>query len=123
MNPVNDNVKVLLETDAYGFGGTTDDKSSSGIVVEVPEVIHYFGMHSMAFEESFMSGELGDLLDFYRSFVGQRVFWSSGKQLGSVIQEDDKVYAFLKFTDIICVGDKEINAKSLTNTSTGAISI
>lgn len=125
MSPTADNCKVLLsKKDDYNFGSQDKDKTSSGILSEIPKELKYIGFHSFAFEASLGNKEaLRDVLYFYSDLIGKRVFWSSGKQLGSVFEDDDNTYAFIKLTDILAFAEPDTKAINITDRSSGAVSI
>lgn len=104
---VGDNIKVEIETDSYGFkGGSTKAGAETGIVVEVPEVLHYFGKHNFSFDASFMDTDSLNLIrDYFQRFVGKRVWWEAFQDKGRHMQEGDKEFVILKMTDIIAYSD------------------
>lgn len=124
MEPVGDNLKIEVSTDEYGLG-TGNSGTETGIVVGVPKVIHYFGKHNMAFENSFMWDEgLKQLLDYFRSFIGKRVFWESFQDKGRRFKEGNKEYVFLKMSDIIAYSDNpDFVAENVEDVRTGGFKI
>lgn len=130
LKPYNDNIKVEVESDEYGFAGKNQQQGvETGIVVEVPEFLPYLGFHSFAFENSLQNLELKDLktnlsglLALYKKLVGKRVYWTQYQERGSILKQGNKTYAFLKLTDIIAfdTDSKARPAKSIaTKESTG----
>lgn len=110
MHPLNDLAKIEVEVDEYGYGNTDNDGLASGILVEVPSKLNYFGFRSFAFEDSFMSEEkLEKLLEHYKQFVGKRVYWTALSERGSVLKDEKKTFAFVKFTDLISYSDDKDN--------------
>lgn len=125
LKPLNDNIKVQLDSDKHNFRGQGNANTSSGVVVAVPEVMNYFGMHSFVFENSLLAEDkMLKLLEYYKTLIGKRVFWSSGKQLGSVLDEgNDGVFAYLKMTDLISVGNEDDSVTNINDTSDGSLKI
>lgn len=124
MSPLNDNLKIEVSVDEYGFGGADEKEGvESGIVVELPDQLNYLGFHSFAFEDSLMNKDLDKLLGSYKKLIGKRVYWSAFQERGSVIKEGKRSYAFLKLTDLIAVGDSDSTAHSVSIKNGGAFSV
>lgn len=110
---INDYIKVFLPPiDEYGFGGNDGEEkgAESGIVVDMPDKLYFFGMHSFAYEASFMATEkLAELLAYYRKkLLGKKIWWSSMKERGQIIVEaDGKRYAYLHFTDVMAASEAD----------------
>lgn len=123
MHPVEDNVKVRIDdTDQFGFGSKTEGVET-GIVVEVPDVMHYYGSHSFFFEDSFMQEEkLKRLLKYFKGFIGKRIWWQEYQDRGRRVSEPDgKQYVYLKMSDILIYSDDTDTQASLdTHDFTGS---
>jgi hypothetical protein len=107
LHPVEDVIKVRLEkTDEYGLG-VKKEGVETGIVTEVPDALHYFGLHSFMFENSFMAEEkLSKLLAYFQGFIGKRVWWQEYQDRGRRTTEaDGESYVYLKMSDIMIVAD------------------
>ncbi len=117
LKPVNDKLKIEIATDEYGFG---DGKMGveKGLVVEIPEIILYFGFHSFAFDASLADKDrLKVVVDFYKTFIGKIVYWESLQDRGRRFKENDKEYVFLNMTDIIAyTDDPDINVEVVDQT-------
>lgn len=104
-HPVNDQVKVLVDSDKFGFGGAKKGVES-GVIVEIPEKIMYFGFHSFAFEDSFDNTDALDaVLEFFKQFLNKRIFWESFQDRGRRFIEDEKEFVYIKMTDILFYAD------------------
>lgn len=125
IHPVGDNLKIEVgNPDKFGMG-TQDISTETGLVIEVPDAIHYFGKHNFSFEQSFMSKEqLKELLNYFKSFIGKRVWWEAFQDKGRRFIENDKEYVYLKMSDILMVSDN-INdtAKPVEDTRSGGFKI
>lgn len=109
MHPVNDSIKVRIDDkDEYGFGGESTGVADSGVVVEVPDVMFYLGLHSSIAERSFLNDNLQTILDYFESLVGKRVYWTSLQERGNIIKEGDETFAIMKCSDIIAYSDPDI---------------
>lgn len=108
LHPVEDVIKVRLDkSDEFGFGAKSEGVET-GIVAEVPDEMHYFGLHSFMFEESFMAEEkLKKLLKYFKSFKGRRVWWQEYQDRGRRTTEaDGSEYVYLKMSDIMIYSDE-----------------
>lgn len=125
MKPINDLIKVKVsEDDGFGFGGDESEGVQSGILVEIPEVLPYFGFRSFAFDGSLADPELTEeLLAYYRPLVGKRVYWTAYSERGSVIKEGDETFAYVKFTDLIAVGEPDGEGESVDIKDGGAFKL
>ncbi len=104
IKPLNDFCKVELETDEFGFGGGTKDKAESGILVELPDKFNYFGFFSFSFENSLVDHKkLQELYDYYNKLIGQRIYWLALSEKGSILKQDNKIFALIKLTSIIAI--------------------
>jgi hypothetical protein len=125
MHPVGDNLKVKIDaSDEYGFGASAAGVET-GVVVEVPKEIHFFGFHSFAFERSFMAKEqLEELRKFYDSLVGKRIWWEAYQDRGRRIKEGDKEYVYLKMSDVLIYSDDPNQTANLVeDTRSGSFKI
>jgi len=101
LHPVGDQLKVKIDTNKYDFGPSKPG-DETGVVVEIPEVIHYFGKHSQSLEASFMAkAQLEELLSYFGTLVGKRVVWETLQDRGRHFKEGDSEFVLLKMTDII----------------------
>lgn len=109
-HPIADTVKVLINGGGkYAFLSPSKVGEEKGIVVEMPEKLHYFGKHSMIIEQSFMAEDLDKLLAYYtEKFLGKPVAWESLQDRGRHFKEGDDgtEYVYLKISDILAVGDE-----------------
>jgi len=123
MHPVGDQLKIEVSSDDYGLGG--ESGRDSGIVVEVPDVIHYFGKHNMAFENSFMAtNDLKKILDYFKGFIGKRVWWETFQDKGRRFTEGKKEYVYLKMSDILTYSDDvDYQANIVDDTRSGGFKI
>lgn len=123
LTPLNDLAKIQLD-DLGAFSAQSGDTATNGILVAVPEQLHYFGFWSFAFEDSFMNApELGELLQYWQSQVGKRVYWTALSEKGNILQEaDGNRYAYVKFTSLIAASDADEKAESVLDSKGGAFS-
>lgn len=116
LHALNDQLKVEIKSDEYGFAGRPDEQegTETGIVVEVPTLVWYLGFHSFAFEESFGAGEkIAEIVERVRELLlGKRVYWTAYSERGSVLKEGNKTYAFVKITDLIAFDDETTDTKA-----------
>jgi hypothetical protein len=120
IHPVGDQVLVLLDKEAYNFGGKEGEGSETGVVVELSKGMWYIGMHSFAFEKS-----VGDdvWLESIQTWLegevlNKRVYWEALQDRGRRIKDGDNEYVLLKITDIIAVDD-DVNNKARIVSQTG----
>lgn len=124
MKSLNDLAKVKLETDEFGFGGDGKDTAESGILVEVPDKFYYYGFWSFAFENSFMARkELDELHAYWKSKIGQRVFWTALSERGNIIQKDGDKFAFIKFTSLIAEDEPDSKAQNVHLDGSGSFGV
>lgn len=110
MHPTNDLCKIEVDSDEFGFG-SDQSKAESGILVELPEVLPFFGFHSFAFEDSYadMTGANGEILKYYQDLIGKRVYWKGLSERGMVLKAE-KTWAFIKLTDLIAWSEPGMEA-------------
>lgn len=107
-HPSGDECKIKITAgDKYNFGPATVGKEV-GILVELPDKLHWFGKHSLVVESSFMNEEkLEKLLKYYKKFVGKPVAWESLQDRGRHFKEGDNEFVYLKLSDILAFADSE----------------
>ena len=126
MHPINDQIKVEVSVDEYGFGDPADAQKGqeTGIAVEMPDKLNYFGYHSFCFENSFLDKEkLTKIYDYYAKLIGKRVYWKSYAERGMVLKDGDKTHAFIKMTDLIAFSDKDTEAYNVDIENGGAFKL
>lgn len=125
LKPANDLAKIQIEVDEYGFGGSAKDKASSGILVALPDKFTYFGFWSFAFEDSFMAKEkLEELYNYWRDYVGHRVYWTALAEKGNLLSLNGKNFAFVKLTSLIATDeDVENIATNVLDNNGGAFAV
>lgn len=120
MKPLNDLAKIRLDKDEYGFG-TDNDTAEGGVLEELPDQFNYFGMWSFAFEESFMAKEkLEALMDYWKSKIGKRVYWTALSEKGNIIEKDGDRWAFVKLTSLIAWDEPDSNAQNIHGNGAGS---
>jgi hypothetical protein len=102
LHPIGDQLKVKLDDEKYNFGPSKPGHET-GIVVEAPKELFFFGYHSFAFEASFMASE--KILEYYTKLVGKRIAWESLQDSGRVFKEGDSDFVLLKMSDVMAVTD------------------
>lgn len=107
-HPIADQCKIRITGDKYNFGPLKVGKEK-GIVVELPDKLHYFGMHSSQMDSSFMAQEeLDHMLDYYKeTLLGNAVAWESLQDRGRHFTEGEDEFVYLKLSDILAVADSE----------------
>lgn len=119
-HPLNDRVKVKLDTDAFNLG---DEKglAETGVVVEVPGDLLYLSFHSFAFEKSIADEQtLERVFEHYNMLLGKRIYWEKLQDAGRHLKEEDGTeYVYLQMTDILAYSD-DVNDKSSMIGGTGA---
>lgn len=124
LDPLNDLAKIQLDSDEFNFGGNNKDTSESGVLVSLPDKFNYFGMWSFAFESSWMDEDkLQKIYDYYKGLIGKRVYWTALSEKGNIIDEDEKRFAYVKFTSLIAVGDANSKATNIHGDGKGAFSV
>lgn len=98
MHPIGDKIKVKITTDEFGFGDASNG-TESGVVVEVPDTLMYFGFHS-SFEIPDAT-ILKKITDFYATLMGKKVFWESLQDRGRRFKEGKEEYVILNMSDVI----------------------
>lgn len=115
LKPLNDSIKVEIEVDEYGYGskiskdinvGTAEEGIECGILREIPDETIYFGFKSFAFDKSLGEDNV-KVMDFYRKLIGKKVYWMSYSERGTIQNEGDKAFAFIKATDLIAYEDNK----------------
>lgn len=105
MKPFNDKIKVAVTSDQYGFGDPSG-RTESGVVVEVPDELIYFGFHSSLFDESLGNeAVLKKVQKFYKKLEGKICYWESMQDAGRRFKEGDKEYIILNMSDVIAFSD------------------
>lgn len=125
MHPVNDKLKVkIIDSDLYKLGGDSVGKES-GLVVEVPNELLYFGFHSFAFEKSLANKEpLSTVIDFYKKLEGKIVFWEPLQDSGRHFKEGEDEFVFLNMTDVLAWADSSESIESINQLgSAGAFNL
>lgn len=105
-HPIADQCKIRINGDENPFAPAKVGKEK-GILVELPDALHYYGMHSSIIEQSFMATETNNLLEYYKRFVGKPVAWESLQDRGRHFKEGEIEYIYLKLSDILAFGDDE----------------
>lgn len=120
VHPLNDRLKVRLDKDEFHLESDRGG-AETGIVVEVPEAVAYFGFHSFAFESSLINKDTStEIVDLYKSLLDKRVYWEKLQDSGRhLIEEDGTEYVFLQMTDVLAYSD-DVNDKSKIVSSTSA---
>lgn len=107
IHPLNDRLKVKVDT--VEFEALKDQKTNSetGIVVETPEELLYLSFHSFAFEESLADGKrLEVIMGLYEKLMGKRIYWEKLQDSGRhIIEENGDEYVFLQMTDVLAYAD------------------
>jgi hypothetical protein len=104
LHPVNDRFKV--KKDAPGRFGDPNVGTESGVVVEIPDSLLYLSFHSFAFEDSFAAEDkLKRVHEYYKSFVGKRIYWEALQDRGRVFKEGDNEFVYLQMTDLLAYAD------------------
>lgn len=105
-HPLNDRLKVLVDSDSFGFGGTKKGVES-GTVVEVPDILIYLSFHSFSFEDSLLSDKLKEIQKYYSKLMGKKIAWESLQDRGRRFKEGDKEYVYIQMTDVLFYADDE----------------
>lgn len=124
MKPLNDLAKIKLETSEFDFGEAGKQTSESGILVELPNKFLYFGFWSFAFEKSFMSyDDLNVLHEYWKSKIGQKVYWTALSERGNIIEKDGEKFAFVKLTSLIAEDDPDSTARNVHADGSGSFGV
>lgn len=123
VHPANDRFKVKVETDPYQLKDSVE--TECGVVVEVPDILIYLSFHSFAFEDSFASEEkLKKVQEYYKSFVGKKIWWEKFQDKGRRIKEADGEYIYLQMTDLLAYSDSDKeDAYLVQDTRSGSFAI
>lgn len=104
-HPINDQIKIKVDADAFGFGGQKKGVET-GVVVELPVNMMYFGFHNFGFDTSLDNdGALQHLLDYYQQLLNTRVFWESLQDRGRRFKEGNEEFVYIKMSDILFYSD------------------
>lgn len=115
---LNDLACIKLETKR--FGGTEKDTAESGILISLPDFTHY-GFWSFAFDNSIMNDDLArQLIEYWRTYIGKKVFWTALSERGNIIEKNGEKYAFIKFTSLIASDDADSDARSIHSDGAGS---
>lgn len=100
MHPTNDKIKVSIPEE--GWFSDENGGRESGIVVEVPDEMIYFGFHSFLADNSLANTEiLSKTLKFYQSLKGKRIFWEQLQDRGRRFKENGEEFVILNMSDVI----------------------
>lgn len=97
---------IEVEKNPHHFvgGKAAEEGIRSGKVAAISDDMPFFGFNTFFFEKSLMDEQLlAKLHQRYRKYVGKRVHWPQLSESGTVIQIDDKEYAFVKMTALMAV--------------------
>lgn len=128
IKPLNDLCKVKLEQ-AGPFSAGGKATAECGILVELPDILTYFGFWSFAFENSFMNKEaLTELLEYWKTKIGRKVYWTALSERGNILETTTMVgdvevteqFAYIKMTSLIAESDPEDTARSVHTDGDGA---
>ena len=124
MKPLNDLAKIKIKADEYGFGGDQKTTAETGILVELPEELHYFGFWSFAFEHSFMeAAKLSKLLKYWNSKIGKRVYWTALSERGNILKMNDEMFCFVKLTSLIAASEPDQIATNVHSDGMGSFGL
>jgi co-chaperonin GroES (HSP10) len=107
LTPVNDYFMVEVrskEENPMGLVGTPDVEEGVrfGVIVAISDKMLFFGYNTFAYDSSLGNEEiLSKVYDFYKGWVGKKVYWPERSESGAVIEYNDKNYAFLKMSAVM----------------------
>jgi|ERR1039458_4652559 hypothetical protein len=115
-DPVGDVFKIEVggeETNPLGLMGGQDPDAGvrEGRIVAIGsrESLSSYGYNTYAFDKSLGDDDLLDKLHtYYSTWVGKMVSWPQMSESGTIIKEDDKQYAYVKWS-AVTGKEKEIN--------------
>lgn len=121
MLALNDLAMIKLESSGPFSRPEEKDTAESGILIGLPDKLNYYGAWSFFFEKSFMSRkELDELYEYWKSKIGQKVYWTALSERGNIIEKDGEKYAFLKFTSLIAEDDPDSSARNVHSDGSGS---
>lgn len=121
IHPVGDSIKVKVDP-ANPYGGERAGVET-GVVVEVPDNIMYFGYHNFGFEASY-GQDNQSILEFFKKFDGKRIFWQTFQDRGRRLKEGSDEFIYLKMSDILAVADSvNDEAQVVTDTRSGGYAL
>lgn len=122
MQALNDLAMIKLDTKR--FKGSEKDTAESGILVSLPSDLTHYGFWSFAFDDSLMNGKIADaLLDYWRTKIGRKVYWTALSERGNIIEKDGERYAFVKFTSLIAEDDPDSKARNIHSDGAGSFGL
>lgn len=121
VHPLNDRLKVRLDKDEFGLDNNRGS-AETGIVIEVPEAVTYFGFHNFAFENSLANKETSqEIVDLYKKLIGKRVWWEKLQDSGRhMVEENDVEYVFLQMTDVLAYADDADDKSKIIGSTSSA---
>lgn len=111
LHPINDRFKIKVDNNGFFPEGDEAKGYETGVVVEVPDMLIYLSFHSFAFENSLTSDSLEKILEYYKSFMGKRIYWEAFQDRGRRIKDGEDEYIFLQMTDLLAYAD-DVNEKA-----------
>lgn len=124
LHPINDLAKIEVGNKESKLIDLAQDTAESGILVELPDKFNYFGFWSFAFENSFMSrDDLDSIYEYWKIYIGKRVYWTALSEKGNILKEGDKSYAFVKLTSLIAWSEPEDQARNIHGEGKGGFTV
>lgn len=124
LKPINDLAMIEVTNNKNKVIDLSKDTAESGILVQLPDQFNYVGMWSFAFEDSFMNREkLNQIYEYWKTKIGQRVFWTALSEKGNILKDGEKEYAFVKLTSLIAIAEAGSDARNIHGEGSGAFNI
>lgn len=121
LKPITDFAMLEISADEYGFEQRKESEAESGILVKLPEKLTHYSFYSMAFEDALMNEEkLSAILDYWKPFVRQRVYWLAMSERGAMLKYANKRYAFVKLTSLYATSEPDEQADAVIDVAGGS---
>ncbi len=119
LTPLQDYAKIQLD-DISALSAKSGDTATDGILISLPEELTHYGFYSFAFEESFMErSSLAELLQYWKQYIGKRVYWLALSEKGAILQEDNTRFAYVKLTSLMAWSEPDERAESILDKHSG----
>lgn len=120
LKPLNDYAQIKLDEQG-AFSAKAGDTATSGVLIALPESMTHYGFYSFSHEASFMNTEkLTEVLEYWKQFIGKRIFWLALSEKGAILQDDSGKYAFVKMTSLMAASEASEHAESVLDKNNGS---
>jgi len=124
LTPLQDYAKIQLE-DVGPLSAKVGDTATDGILIDLPDMLTHYGFYSFAFESSLLNADvLQRLMDYWKKYIGKRVYWLALSEKGAILQEEDGTrFAYVKLTSLMAWSEPDEHAKSVLDKHDGSFAV